>query len=1031
MLRAGVIILIFLSTAVFGQSTEKYKSEYARFYKAEDLYEKAKYSAAHEEFGLFMTELGDVNDPLYVKAKYYNALSALHLYHSDAEKLLLDFLKEYPETTYKQSVYLELGNYYYRKKKFKETIQWLEEIDVYDLSEDQKQEYYFKLGYAHFRRDNLKEARDAFYEIINIEGQYQSPALYYYSHIAYTEKSYQTALEGFTKLKNDPNFKEVVPYYIAQIYYLQGKYEKLLEYAPAVVDSTNPKNSVGMAHLIGDAFYKVGKYDEAVPFLEEYNKKSATTRDEDYQLGYAYYKSGDYESAIPVFDKVARVKDELGQIAFYHIGECYLKSDQFLYARNAFEQASTLPFDAEVEEDALYNYAVLSYKLDYNPFDEAVEALNLYLTRYPNSPRNQDVYQYLVNVYTTMKNYKSAIESIDRIEDKDFKMKNAYQIMAYNYGVEQFENGEMGSCLQTFPLVKRYPIDPKLNALSLYWMAEANYKIAKYSEAIVKYREFLDEPGSYGLPQHNDAYYNIAYCYFKQQDYESAIQSFRTFTQDDREDSREKLTDAYLRIGDCYFVNRPGAGQKPDDDNAILFYQKAIQMGGGQIDYAKYQIGLSYGFLKKYPEKASTMLDIVNNHSKSILAVPALYEAAESYRLMLDADDPSHKSKAMKYYNQLIQDHPGHIKVIDAIFQIGMLHFIDRDYELAEKQFLRILNEYNDSHREREALERLEDVYTTLNQTEKYFALLEREGHDIAQDSRDSLVFNAAFRAYEDSSYADAAKSFKGYLDQFGRPIFEIEALYYMAYSNEQIGEDEKALAAYKRLLTKPTNRFTERAASLASKDEYDKGNYAKAIEYYEVLENNASYPENKLKAHIGLMRSYTFQNELGVAKLYANRVLADPLSLENVKIEAHYVIGKSELESNNYDEALVEFKEVAENTSSVLGAESQYSIALIYHLREEFKESEDEVRKMMKERAGYDYWIAKALILQAKNSIGMDDYVQAEYTINSVLKGYSVEDDGILDEANLVMDVIMEYKNQEKDLGPDVDNTIEIGDGE
>ena len=364
----------------------------------------------------------------------------------------------------------------------------MSQIDVYDLDEDQKQEYYFKLGYSHFRNENLKAARDAFYEIINSDGQYQAPALYYYSHIAYTEKSYQTALEGFTRLKTDPNFKEEVPYYIAQIYYLQGKYDMLLEYAPTVVDSTNKKNSAGLSHLIGDAFYKVGKYDEAVPFLEEYNKKSATTRDEDYQLAFAYYKSGDCENAIPIFAKVARTEDELGQISSYHMGECYLKSEEFLFARNAFERASSLPFDPDVEEDALYNYAVLSYKLDYNPFDEAVEALNLYLTRYPKSTRNQDVYQYLVNVYTTMKNYKSAMESIDRIKDKDFKMKNAYQIMAYNYGVELFENGEMNTAIDKFKLVKRYPIDPKLNAQSYYWMGEANYRKADYNAAIVQYR---------------------------------------------------------------------------------------------------------------------------------------------------------------------------------------------------------------------------------------------------------------------------------------------------------------------------------------------------------------------------------------------------------------------------------------------------------------------------------------------------------------------------------------------------------------
>ena len=83
-----------------------------------------------------------------------------------------------------------------------------------------------------------------------------------------------------------------------------------------------------------------------------------------------------------------------------------------------------------------------------------------------------------------------------------------------------------------------------------------------------------------------------------------------------------------------------------------------------------------------------------------------------------------------------------------------------------------------------------------------------------------------------------------------------------------------------------------------------------------------------------------------------------------------------------------------------------------------------------MKEKAGYNFWVAKALILQAKNSIGLDDFVQAEYTINSVLKGYKQTDDGILDEANEVLAVITAHKDQEKEIDPDVDNTIEIGDG-
>ena len=83
-----------------------------------------------------------------------------------------------------------------------------------------------------------------------------------------------------------------------------------------------------------------------------------------------------------------------------------------------------------------------------------------------------------------------------------------------------------------------------------------------------------------------------------------------------------------------------------------------------------------------------------------------------------------------------------------------------------------------------------------------------------------------------------------------------------------------------------------------------------------------------------------------------------------------------------------------------------------------------------MKDHAGYDYWVAKALILQAKNSMGIEDYVQAEYTLNSVLNGYSNTEDGIIDEANEVMQVLDGLKNVEKDIEDDSDNTIEINEG-
>jgi TolA-binding protein len=1017
MMRIGVFFLLFLNLAVFAQQSERYTGDYTRYHTAEDLFEKQKYSAAQQEFNLFMSEMADASDPFYIKAKYYHALCALYLYHADAEKLLLGYLAEYPESIHRQEIYFELGRFYYRKKDYETTIEWLTKIDPYNLKDDQKGEYYFKLGYSYFSENQLKEARNAFYEIINADTEYYGPALYYYSHIAYTEKSYQTALEGFLKLEDNPSFLETVPYYIAQIYYLQGRFDELIAYAPSILDSVDTKNSVSIEHLVGDAFYQMGKYDEAVPFLESYNRKSATTRDDDYQLGYAYFMSKDYVNAVKMFDKVAKTDDELGQISLYHIGESYLKLNNLYYARNAFELASTMPFDAAIEEDALYNYAVLCYKLDYNPFNDAVEAFNLYLSRYPKSNRNQDIHEYLINIYTTMKNYPAALASLDKIENKDFKLKTAYQLMAYNYGVELFQNNELDKAIENFKLVKKYPLDPKLNALSNYWIAESYYRKRDFPNAIGSYRKFLEEPGGFALPQHNDAFYNIGYCYYNQADYLNAATSFRTFTQDASETAKDKITDAYLRIGDCYFVQKPA-----DDNNAILFYQKAIETGGGQLDYAKYQIGLSYGFLGRYADKISTMQDIVNNHRGSAFIVPALYEVAESYRITED------HFNAKKYYNQLLLDYPTHQHAVDALFQLGVIHNTSKEYTTAESYFLRIINEYPNSPRYKGALENLKSVYSSMGKPEKYVALLNTLGEELNPTEQDELMFDGAMRPYEDSLFSAAAEGFEKYLSSFAKPAHELEALYYLGNSYYKLGNKEKCVEAYKKVLAKPTSIFTESAALVVSKHEYDLKNYEAALDAYKKLEVSATYPQNRLIAKIGLMRCYTFRNELDFARPYAHDVLKDSLSLDNVKVESNYVIGKAEFEDGNFNGALDYLMFVSFNSSSAIGAESQYLIALIYHLQEDYSGSETEVRAIVKKRASYGYWVAKALILQAKNSMAIEDYVQAEYTINSVLTNYKTTTDGILKEAQEVKDQLLNLKNQQKDIQNDNGGTIEIG---
>ncbi|MGB1518028.1 MAG: hypothetical protein ACPG8K_02880, partial [Crocinitomicaceae bacterium] len=68
--RICIILLLLVSTIAVGQTSEKYNSEYAEFYKAEDLYEKEQYGSAKKEFREFIDELGGETGKIYTHLTY-------------------------------------------------------------------------------------------------------------------------------------------------------------------------------------------------------------------------------------------------------------------------------------------------------------------------------------------------------------------------------------------------------------------------------------------------------------------------------------------------------------------------------------------------------------------------------------------------------------------------------------------------------------------------------------------------------------------------------------------------------------------------------------------------------------------------------------------------------------------------------------------------------------------------------------------------------------------------------------------------
>ena len=1001
MLKYIFVLLIIIPFAILSQKTDKYTSSYVQYYRAEELFQKAQFSAAREEFREFINSSRNENDPLIVKAYYYEGLSALELYNNDAIALLESFNKKYPDNIYKHTIGFRVGKYFFQKEDFENSQIWFEKVPIKELEKKLHEEFLFKWGYSALQNGNKQVAILAFRDAKDGKSQYATPSLYFFSYLNYLSSSLQIALEGFEKLRLDATFCGVVPYYIAQIYHKQERYQEVIDFAPTLANCTFIDNESDVNHLIGSAHYHMSNYASAIPYLENFNQKSRPTRDDFYELAFCYYKSKNYEKAIKQFDKVTSSNDSLAQVAMYQIGESYLALGKLLPARSAFERASEMNILSDIQEDALYNFAVISFKVDINPYDESVRAFEDYLNKYPNSLRTKDVFQYLVNVYTNTSNFSKALESLDKLPSKDNQLNSVYQTVAFNYGVELFQKEDWANSKKAFELVSRYPIDPEMLALSIYWMADIDFRMNNLDAAISTYRLFFGSPGSNALPQKIDAYYNIGYAYLGQEKIKDAINSFRIYLQSNPQ-NKEKKIDACFRIADCYYLNQ--------DNNilAIQYYNEALKLNTDLNDKALFYLAKSYGYNGELDQKISALKELLKDYPSSKYRMNGTYELARCFVSIAEYD------QALALFQLYVSEYPKAINIIDSRIGIADLYYKKSDYAQAELEYIKILDEFEKVRDICEkAVKGLVDVYAAQKTPEKAAEIADRYPcANISKDEKENLFYNPAFQSYADSSYTDAISKFQVYLSKFPDGRFVNETYYFLGNSFYKTKDTLNALIYFEKFLETPTNVYSESAALRTAAYYYLNKSYELAYKFYEKLEQVASKPTTVFSAKLGLMRCAFLIDDFAKAIEYSKFVLESGGITTQLKIEGMYSSGISNYRLGNFEEAFTPLEWVVKNTTTAIGSEAKFTLAEIYFKQVKYEQADIEIKSLLKMKPSYNYWVAKGLILQARIMIINNELFQSEQTLKSVLEFYPEQNDGVLSEANNLFNELMQLKN-------------------
>ena len=966
-----VCLFLLISYASLSQQTAAFTNDLVEYNQAVELYNNNQFLAAQSLFGRIRE--GAKQETIKSDCSYYIANCAVRLNQQDADQLMEEFVTTYPTSIKRNSAYIDVANYYFENGKYSHARKWFDKVDEGSLSRGEMERFNFNNGYSFFKNKRYSEAKKYFNRVSDSQ-KYGSQAKYYLGFIAYEGDEYEEANELFEEVKGEERYAEGLSYYQADMNFKLGKFEKAIEMGKEQYSSSSPVEKSELSKIIGESYFNLGKYNEAVPYLKDYKGKRGKWNNTDYyQLGYAFYKQGDYQNARSEFNKIVDGKNSVAQNAYYHLAESYVKLDQKQQALNAFKNASEMDFSKEIQEDAWLNYAKLSYEIG-NSYKPVPQVLLSFIEKYPNNRNNEALKDLLIDSYITSRNYKEALELLEN--NKAFENKLAYQKVAFFRGIELYNEGDYREAIVFFNKSLKEPRDSHYTARATYWKAESDFQLSNFDESLIGYKQYLQLPGASETPEFSNSMYNVAYNNFKLKNYSEAIKNFKSFvSKSNSEASRKK--DAYLRLGDSYFVT---SQYEPAMEN----YNAAIEMGSADNDYAFFQKAISYGFVNRIDTKIKELNTFIGKYPKSVYRDDAIYELGNTYI------SENRNNEGIAAYNKLVKEIPKSSFVSKSLLKKALILDNTGKSNDALKLFKRVANDYPSTPEALQAVASAKIIYIDQGKVNEYAQWAKTLDFVEVEDAElDDATYQAAEQPYLENKVAQAISRFEDYLKQFPGGNHALQAHFYLGQMYFADGKSDKAIPHYEFTVSKEGSEFTEQALARISELYLAKKDYKKALGFLQRLEIEANFPQNIIFAQTNSMKASYELKQYAEAVAYADKVLQNSKIDNAIKSDAQIIIARSAIQTGNENKAKTAYAEVSKIATGQLAAEALYYEAYFKNKAGDFAGSNDSVQKLAKDYSGYKSYGAKGLLLMAKNFYALKDAFQATYILESVITNF------------------------------------------
>lgn len=956
----------------FAQSSLYQTSPQAILDHTRSLYDQEVFAATFYENSQLLTS--DLSFSQHKQAELYRALAAVQLQREDGLGLLKAFCQDYagqPGVVYAANF---LGDYYFQQKRYLEAIEGFKLAPISLREEGVQREINFKIGYGFFQLANYDSAAIYLNQVKNSNLPVASDALYYSGFIALEQGNSNQAIQEFKRAGQHPHYAAKVPYLLTSLYYQEGNYSEVIAYGVSLLNSQVPLDGQELIHLyLAEAYYVTKDFENAALQYEKYSSFSSIelTKEEYYKAGVSFFEMKNFTKASEYLKIAALGNPELEQAASYYLGHSYLQLGNLPFAGSSFQVAASSKVNTEIQEDASVNLAKVN--LLRGNFQAAIQAIDAYLTTYPQGKKVVEVQNLLNDALLNSADYLRVIAQLNDLKTKSPRLQQAFQKVTYYQALVEYRDSKYNQALDYLSQSQNYPVDPGLLGETYFWKGEIRSIQEDWEQAIAAYQVAINQKGL-SEEYFFKSTYGLGYAYFNNQNYDLAEEQFQTYVNSVNNKVDYNYQEGLLRLGDCYFV------QKKFSKAEATFQQAILERNAGQ-DYAYLQLALVQNYQGKNSAAIEQLNLLISKFPTSVYQEDANYQKGQFFL------EEMNYQEAIAAFSELIAKRPNSPYIPFALEGRAIANYSMRQYDQTLADYKVILEKYPLAENAEVALKGLQETLAVQERSEEFGQYLQSfKQQNPEAGELQALEYEAAKNLYLNQKYPQAAKALDIYLRDNPHSAQNSEVLYFAGDSYKQLGELSKALEFFTLLLQQPPSTYRIKALQQLGKIELERKNYNEVLRHLEPIQEQLRTPLEKVEVLQGILQAHFELQNYSQAIASADQLLVLSDFFPDALPKALLIKGKSQRLMGQNSDAEDSFGLLIQEYKTEEGAEALLLLALGYQEKGDLIGSNELIFDYSEGFSPFEYWYGSLFLLLAENYIELGELFQAKATLQSIL---------------------------------------------